>query len=243
MASPYETVIACVDELTDDTVRSMADLYLQHYDGSSDALFRQDLAEKDQAILLYSAQQLVGFTTLKVFQHAWQQGPIRIVYSGDTIVSPAHWGQQKLAFAWIAQIGRIKRQAPHLPLYWFLLVKGHRTFKYLAVFGKSFFPHWAQDRSDLQPLAEQLAREKFGALYNAGTGIVEFPQSRGHLCDALAQASAEELGKPATRFFLARNPGYRCGHELVCLCELELSNMMPLTARIFGHALADPVGT
>lgn len=112
MASPYETVIACVDELTDDTVRSMADLYLQHYDGSSDALFRQDLAEKDQAILLYSAQQLVGFTTLKVFQHAWQQGPIRIVYSGDTIVSPAHWGQQKLAFAWIAQIGRIKRQAP-----------------------------------------------------------------------------------------------------------------------------------
>ena len=58
----------------------------------------------------------------------------------------------------LTAIGQIKREAPDMPLYWFLLVKGHRTFKYLPVFGRSFFPHWAQDRGDLQPLAEQRHR-------------------------------------------------------------------------------------
>ena len=152
-----------------------------------------------------------------------------------------HWGQQELAFAWIARIGEIKAQAPDVPLYWFLLVKGHRTFKYLSVFGKSFHPHWQIDRSDLKPLADQLAHASFGHDYNPVSGVVEFSASRGHLKPFIAEPTEEELAKEATRFFLRKNPGYRQGHELVCLCELESVNMKPLTARIFNRALRSAV--
>jgi hypothetical protein len=217
----------------------MATLYLDNYDGSTEALFREDLADKDEIILLYHDRALVGFTTLKLYEVIWRGVPVRIVYSGDTIVSPAHWGQQELAFAWIKRIGQIKRTAQSMPLYWFLLVKGHRTFKYLSVFGKSFYPHWQLDRSDLKPLADQLATAKFGNAYSPLTGVVEFPESRGHLKQRIAHPTPEELTKPATQFFLRRNPAYLRGHELVCICELELSNMKPLTARVFRSGLEE----
>jgi hypothetical protein len=90
-------------------------------------------------------------------------------------------------------------------------------------------------------LGHQLAQEKFGDNYNSTTGVVEFRPSRGQLKLSLAQATPQELTKPATQFFLERNPGYRAGHELVCICELELHNMKPLTARIFQRALEESV--
>lgn len=235
----YKVVSQGSDALSDSTVDAMERLYLGHYDGSSSDLFRSDLHRKDEVLLLMSGDELAGFTTLETYDAQWNGGPIRVVYSGDTIVSVRHWGQQALASAWIRRIGEIKAQAPDVPLYWFLLVKGHRTFKYLSTFGKSFHPHWERPRNDLKPLADRLAGDRFGNAYNPDTGVVEFPESRGHLKTEIAFATHEELSKPGVRFFFERNPAYLDGHELVCVCELELHNMRPLTARIFGKALED----
>jgi hypothetical protein len=233
----YQSAVVAIKDLPSDTIIRMVKLYLDNYQGTSEALFRHDLAKKDEAIVLYSGAELVGFTTLRVYSENYLGAPVRIVYSGDTIVNRKDWGQQELAIAWIARIGEIKAQAPAIPLYWFLLVKGHRTFKYLSVFGKTFYPHWEIDRSNLKPLADQLANASFGHDYNPESGVVEFSESRGHLAPAIAEPTEEELTKEATRFFLSKNPGYRKGHELVCLCELELANMKPLTARIFSRKL------
>jgi hypothetical protein len=117
-----------------------------------------------------------------------------------------------------------------------VIVKGHRTFKYLPVFGKSFYPHWSVDRSDLKPLADFLATDMFGADYNPETGVIEFEHSRGQLKPEIAQPSAQELRKPSVRFFLQKNPNYQIGHELVCLCELEQSNMKPFTRRLAARS-------
>jgi len=215
----------------------MESLYLSNYDGSSEAIFRNDLSEKDEAILLFYDDQLIGFTTLKVYKDMWRGTPINIVYSGDTIVSPLHWGQQKLAFTWISRIGKIKQSLPTIPLYWFLLVKGHRTYKYLSVFGKTFYPHWEECREDLKALADHLANAKFGSDYSPETGVVSFPVSRGHLNTEIAHASPEEMSKVGTQFFFLKNPDYHLGNELVCVCELEEHNMKPLAARIFRQSL------
>ena len=185
--------------------------------------------------------QIVGFTTLQVYDYLWQGSPIRVVYSGDTVVARAHWGQQALAFRWIARMAEIKAEDPHKPLYWFVIIKGHRTFKYLPTFGKSFYPHWSIDRTDLKPLADFLAKDKFGEMYNESTGIVEFSESQGHLKQEIAYPTEEEMTKDSVKFFLEKNPNYLQGHELVCLCELEEENMKPLTKRIFRKAFNDRV--
>ncbi len=239
MPQSYRSAIVRVAELPDETVQDMAALYLHHFDGSSEEIFRGDLLDKDEVILLYCAGRLAGFTTVKFFEREWNARAVRVVFSGDTIVSPEHWGQQRLAFEWISRAGRFKRQEPAKPLFWFLLVKGHRTFRYLSAFSKVYFPHWSEDRTDLKSLADQLARERFGGDYKPDTGIVEFRPSRGHLRESIANARPDELAKPPVRFFLERNPGYRAGHELVCVCELAAHNLKPLAARVFQKGFED----
>jgi hypothetical protein len=236
MKDKYRTSIYAPTELSTQQRDDMATLYLSYYDASSPELFFSDLAKKTEVLLVSRQGRLVGFTTLETFP--WQRGDesIKIVYSGDTIVDPAHWGQQALAFAWIRRVGQIKYEQPELPMYWLLIVKGHRTFKYLPIFGKTFYPHWKDRNEELKELADELAREKFGHHYNPESGVVEFTRSRGQLKPTIAEPSATELRKECVRFFLAKNPHFRIGHELVCMCALEEGNMKPLTRRLFRQA-------
>ena len=233
----YQSTVVATKDLPSDTISRMASLYLANYEGSSEAMFRHDLAEKDDAILLHSGTELVGFTTLLAYPEDHSGSPIQVVFSGDTIVDRKHWGQQELAFTWIRRAAEIKARAPETPLYWFLLTKGHRTFRYLSAFGKTTHPHWEAERPDLKRLADHLANARFGRDYNPESGVVEFRTSRGHLAPCIAEPSEEDLAKEATRFFLRKNPGYRQGHELVCLFELESANMRPLAARLFDQTL------
>jgi hypothetical protein len=212
---------------------AMARLYLSLYDATSESVFLRDLQAKDEVLLLHADKRLVGFTTLRFFDSDWQGCPVRIVYSGDTVVDRSHWGQQALAFAWIQRAGRLRRADPERALYWFVLVKGHRTFRLLPAFAKTFHPHWAKGRDDLKPLADKLALELFADDYNPATGVVEFEPSRGQLKAEIAEPPAAARAREDVRFFLARNPGYVRGHELVCLCELEPGNLKPLARRLF----------
>jgi hypothetical protein len=229
----YEAKFTPLQDISLADRQAMASLYLGYFDGATQELFLADLEGKTEALLVYHQAQLVGFSTLQVYDHSWNGQPIRVIYSGDTIVAREHWGQQALAFSWIERMGEIKRMDPAIPLYWFLIVKGHRTFRYLPAFSKSFYPHYSLERPDLKPLADTLAREKFGGHYDAATGIVVFPSSRGHLKREIALPTAAERSKESVRFFLARNPNYARGDEMVCLCELDADNLKPLARRLF----------
>jgi len=232
----YQTLFKKIGDLTESDRKQITELYLSYFDGSSKEQVISDLEKKTEILLVYFEDALVGFSTLELYDFEWENSLIQLLYSGDTIVDQAHWGQQALAFAWIANLGKLKRDRPDVPLYWFVILKGHRTFKFLPAFGKSFYPHWSIDRSDLKPLVDALASQKFGSDYNPQTGIVEFAESRGHLNPDIAYPTENEKAKDSVRFFLEKNPNYLRGHELVCLCEISEQNMKPLTKRIFRRS-------
>ena len=232
----YQTLFKKIGDLTESDRKQITELYLSYFDGSSKEQVISDLEKKTEILLVYFEDALVGFSTLELYDFEWENYLIQLLYSGDTIVDQAHWGQQALAFAWIANLGKLKRDRPDVPLYWFVILKGHRTFKFLPAFGKSFYPHWSIDRSDLKPLVDALASQKFSSDYNPQTGIVEFAESRGHLNPDIAYPTKNEKAKDSVRFFLEKNPNYLRGHELVCLCEISEQNMKPLTKRIFRRS-------
>jgi hypothetical protein len=237
--SDYFTRIQQVRHLNPRELQRIVALYLQHYDAADEKQVITDLESKREILLLESKNAIVGFTSLQLFKHQWQNQPIRVVFSGDTVVDRSHWGQQALAYRWIRRIDEIKHEAPEIKLYWFVIIKGHRTYKYLPTFACSFYPHWSIDRTDLKPLADYLALDMFGKAYNSDNGVIEFDHSRGHLKPSIAEPTPEEKKKHAVRFFLERNPNYRIGHELVCLCELERSNMKPFTRRLLQYRQPD----
>ena len=71
-ASPYATSFEAVPALPEAVRREMAALYLGMYDGSSAALFFQDLEKKDEVLLVRDGPTLVGFTTFRFFEHDWR---------------------------------------------------------------------------------------------------------------------------------------------------------------------------
>jgi hypothetical protein len=239
----YWTECRPPSDLSDGLLSEMASLYRLCYEGTADAVFESDTREKKEVLLLWEGKRLVGFTTFTWYDLRHGGAERRIVFSGDTVIHPGHWGQPRLSFDWIRRMGRLKRSDPDRPLFWFLIVKGHRTFRYLPAFAKSFFPHWSSASGDLEKWAQFLAAQRFGDLYNPASGLIEFPESRGHLKEAYAAPSAREIQLEAVRFFMEKNPGFRRGHELVCLCELSADNLKPLARRLFEEGRRESLAT
>ncbi|MBD1891541.1 hypothetical protein H6F50_17855 [Coleofasciculus sp. FACHB-712] len=222
-------------------IRLMYDLYTQYYDGSSWEIFQQDLSNKDYVILLWNEEEkLQGFSTLAILSFEFEGKPKRAIFSGDTIIHHQYWGEQTLPLAWCRLAGKIKGEAMEQPLYWFLIVKGYRTYRYLSVFAQRFYPTWRYPTPvNYQALMDYLAQTKFGDDYDPASGLIRFPSSLGHLRGSWAEIKEGFQHKPDVRYFLERNPEYYKGHELVCLMELSEENMRSHAQRGFLEGLRD----
>ena len=233
--------IETVDGLGEDTVDDMFTLYSRYYDGTSEQLFRRDLAEKQYVIVLRdTGGRVQGFSTQVVTEHRFEGATIRTIYSGDTIVDHRRWGQKALAFTWLRMSGAIKAAAPAVPLYWFNPVMAYRTYRYMRILYRVFYP--AHDR-ETPPrelaLIDMLARERFEDAYDADKGLVRFPTPQGYLKSPWAKVPAKDRLKPDARFFHERNPGYVMGDLLICLAELAPANLRPLPERLFQQGMDD----
>ena len=217
------------------TRTDMYGLYARHYDATDHLRFQSDLDDKHFVVLLHDeAGALQGFSTIAEYERELDGRRIGVLFSGDTVIDAQHWGQQALAFAWLRFAGSRKALAPQRPLYWFLISKGHRTYRFLTAFAHAFWP--AYDRptpAAAQTLMNTLARERFGSAYDATSGLIRFARSQGHLQAPFASISEAHRRKREVEFFLNRNPGYADGDELVCLCELAAKNLRPIARRVF----------
>jgi hypothetical protein len=209
-------------------------LLLRHFDGVTRTQFERDLAEKDWVIELRRADTLLGFTTLRVHASVYDGEPITAIYSGDTIVAPEAWGTPALARAWIAGVNRVRAAIPSRRCFWLLLSSGFRTYRFLPVFWREFFPCYsAPTPAAAQRLLIQLAGEGYGDQFDAGSGIVRFPRPqrlRGHL----ASVPEGRDRNPHVAFFLTRNPGHHQGDELACLTEICETNLTAAGRRVVG---------
>lgn len=201
------------DKLTGLQRAAMLALMQAHFDGVTATQFATDLAEKNWVILLEDgAGNIRGFSTLLVYESA--VAPVRVVYSGDTIVDRAAWGSSVLARTWIAAVRELRAD------YWLLITSGFRTYRFLPVFWREFWPWW--NAPQVPPLLDALARERFGHCYEDGLVRFERPQVlRGELQEVPTGREVD----PHIAFFTSRNPGWARGDELVCLCDLSPANL------------------
>lgn len=216
-------------------VDRMYALFSRYFFGVDKRAFLRDLSNKDEVIFLTDqSSKIQGFSTVASLRHNRRGGPVQAIFSGDTIIDRSHWGELSLVQAFVKLAATKKAECPDLPLYWFLIVKGHRTFRFLPLFFKSFYPHWVMPTPRrLQGLMDGLAHERFGANYDRRSGTVRFPAGACRLKDAFAEIPEKDAGRPEVRFFLERNPGYRRGDELVCLAEIDERNLLPFALRGF----------
>lgn len=203
-----------------------------HYEGLCRERFDADLREKHWVILVRDAVNgaICGFST----QMTFRAGAATCLFSGDTIIDRDHWGDSALAGAW----GRLALRlidASDEPLWWFLASKGYKTFRFLPVFFREFYPHPERvTPAVVRGLVDAAAAHKFGRRYDPAAGVVRAAADR--LRPGVAEVTGERLRDPFVRFFAERNPGHAQGDELCCLAPLTRENFSPAAWRVIRAA-------
>lgn len=246
MISAQSEISSCLlplANLTSPQRTEMFRLLSGHFEGVGRAQFDQDLEEKNWIIRLQRDDRLVGFSTLLAYETSFCQEPVSVVYSGDTIVAREAWSSMALAQTWIASVNRLRAQFPHGRYYWLLLTSGFRTYRFLPLFWREFYPRFdAHTPGAVQRLLDQLAVERFGPQYDPVAGIVRFKHPQ-RLRNGLAGVPEGRKTNPHVAHFLARNPGYNLGDELVCLTELHESNLTSAGRRMVLARKHDSIGS
>lgn len=214
---------------------AMFDLMDQLYVNLRRESFERDLSEKQWLIRLAepTSGRLVGFSTQQLLEAKVDGEPMRALFSGDTVVERAHWGDMALASTWgNFALDLIHRYADQ-PLYWFLITKGFRTYRYLPLFFREFYPRYdAETPAELLPLVDALAGQVGGTHYDPKRQIIragddkEYVRAEFNACDERGRRDRH------VEYFVARNPGYERGDELCCLAPLTRENFTPLAWRM-----------
>jgi hypothetical protein len=222
--------------------RQMYTLLETYFSGTDRARFDRDLREKDAVILLRDASsgRIQGFSTLMRMVTQVDHKEVVAFFSGDTIVDREYWGETVLSRIWgrtvFAEADRIAAQHPATPVYWFLICSGYKTWRFLPVFFREFYPNAdGPTPPHIQRILDTLGTRKFGNEYLPGSGIIRF-HSATPLRRGVADVTDQRLRDPQVAFFARVNPGHAEGDELACLAELSRSNLTRAGRRMISDS-------
>ena len=215
-------------------------LLVGYFVGTTRAQFENDLAEKEAAIVLRDVEsgQIQGFSTLMRIAACVDEREIVAFFSGDTIVAQQYWGESELSRLWsrtvFAEADRILEKRPETGIYWFLICSGYKTWRFLPVFFRDFYPNpEAPTPSHVKYILDTLGDMKFGSQYNAGNGVVRL-RAATPLRSGVADVTEQRLRDPRVAFFAKMNPGHTYGDELACITEISRRNLTRAGERMVG---------
>lgn len=237
MTNKLTGTVVATSRLRREEIEQLYQLFSRYYLNVDRMMFNRDLREKGWILLLHDDAHIVrGFTSLMVYELEAAGRRIRVAFSGSTIIEPEVWGEQELVRTWTRFMAEQKAAVPELPLYWYLICSGYRTYLFLPLFYREFYPRFDRPTPPLeQHLLDTLGRQRYPDEYRDGVIHVERP--RECLRPELARPPAHKLKKPHVRFFFERNPGYARGDELACLAEFRLDNIRGFPRKIARQTL------
>lgn len=214
-----------VKTLKESQFTEMFHLFEAFYEDVAFERFCLDLKSKSQIILMLNhIGQIKGFSSVTDYEVKINQKTYRILYSGDTIISPDHWGTTVLVSTFTAHMMKLKLKNPHKEVWWFLLSKGYKTYLLLANNFLHYYPRMEESiPQEYRDLRAHLANLIYPGHYNNETGLLKFDRGEHeHLKHHVAPITEEMMiKKPKIRFFQEQNPEWEKGDELVCLGKIE----------------------
>jgi hypothetical protein len=219
-----------VDSLSRAQKQRMFELLQMYFEGADADIFHKDLQEKQWVILLLDSRDssIQGFSTQMLLECVVNQQLIKALFSGDTIINRSHWGEHELAKQWLRLAEQLISLYPQDRLYWFLISKGYKTYRFLPVYFKNFYPCYNKETPKFEKqIMDTLGYLKYPNNYCISDGVIHFSQETAYLKKGVADIDEKRLRDPHIRFFIEHNPLYSKGDELVCLAEISYDNFNP----------------
>jgi len=221
-------------------IERMFTLFEEYYEEVAFEAFAADLSKKDDVILLVDGRgEVQGFSTMKNLTVEVGGRTVRGLFSGDTVVARAYWGQRVLGRAFLAYLFRKKARHPFAPYWWFLISKGFKTYLLMANNFEEYYPR----PEGPTPPAEQAVLDAFASAlypgeYDPATGLISFDSSHGQVRRGVADITSELLENPKIAHFQRKNPTWFRGTELACIARMTWSMPLYYTAKAYAKAIA-----
>jgi hypothetical protein len=206
--------------------RAMFGVFARYYEQISRAQFDHDLDGKDLVILLFDGDGAIqGFSTIKHLEVRGADGRLhRGLFSGDTVVAEAFWGQRVLGHLFLRHLFAQKLRHPFAPYWWMLISKGYKTYLLMANNFAEHYPRYERETpANKQEVLDAFAASLFAGAYRKETGLIDFQRSLGQLKAGVAPITADMLEHPRIHFFNERNPTWSRGTELACIARMTWS--------------------
>lgn len=204
----------------------MWQLMQQYYAAVTEQQFLADLARKSVVIVLRDRGdgRLRGFSTLVKVHIRLDNQLFWGIFSGDTVIEQAYWGQRVLGKAFLHYLLVEKLKHPWQPLYWLLISKGYKTYLLMA---NNFAEHYPRCERPTPPHIQRIMDAFYTALYpkhyDTGSGLISVPGESCRLQDGVAGIAPALLqANPRAAFFQRRNPTWQQGSELACMARMTV---------------------
>ncbi|NLW48432.1 MAG: hypothetical protein GXY86_14010 [Firmicutes bacterium] len=217
--------IVAIKSLSVEDIKTMYELMDTFYDNMTWKNFMEDLNKKDYSIVLKDETNIIrGFSTQQIIHIPLGDGFVHGVFSGDTIIHKEYWGSAELFKIFARSFFRYEEQ--YGDFYWFLICKGYKTYRILPTFYNSFYPNYKEETpKEIRELIDAFGRFYSPGEYDEKTGVLCYKGVKDKLKENVADVSKERLKDRNIAFFVAKNPGYIKGNDLICVTKLSKSNL------------------
>ena len=224
--------ITPVTDLSEKHVHEMLRLMQAYYHNIGRAQFVKDLEEKDWVIILWEGDCIRGFSTQMLFDHDIEGHWIQVIFSGDTVIEKSYWRSLALPVAWGRLMLSILTERPDRELYWLLTSKGYKTYRFLPVFFREFYPSCTKEAPAFEKaLLCSLGRRKFGNRFDSESWTIRALDGAQYLRPGVADITEARRRDKDIAFFEKANPGHTKGDELVCIARCHEENINPFILR------------
>lgn len=229
-----------IKDLSDKLKKELFDLYYKYFENVSPEIFFEHISHKDDIILLKDSEENIirGFSTLKKMVFPFKDKKLPIVFTGDTIIHHKFWGYQELVRRYNIYCGEFASKFPEKGVFWFLITKGYKTYRYLPVFTKKYYPSYKEETPKYKKeLIDAIANHLYPKQYDPDTYLISFKDKIGNLRQGIGDITDHRLKNPDVKFFHKLNPTHIEGTELCSIAEMNEKNLRSVAKKYFMKAL------
>ena len=208
-----------------DIIRMHAIFEANYANGPMDN-FMSDLSKKDGVFLVRkkSTDEIVGFSTLGIYEFQHQGRTVRGLFSGDTIIERAYWGSRSLQTAFALKLFTEAIKRPFSRQYWLLISKGYKTYLLLTKNFPEHYPQRGQDHPRLKELVIDYCEMLFPGKLDQASMTLDFGDHANCLKQDVAGIDEDlKAREPDVAFFEKLNPHWQRGTELPCIGRADLA--------------------
>ncbi|CUS40349.1 MAG: hypothetical protein KBT77_09500 [Thalassolituus oleivorans] len=206
----------------------MHTIFNNYYENADLDTFILDMSKKSGVFVLkdLTNKRIVGFST-------WTEMPITYkgeqaigVFSGDTIVEEAYWGNKAMHTAFALQAVKTKLKNRGAKVFWLLISKGYKTFLLMTNNVPVHYPSINPDNqrnADLKEVVDTYCKALYPYAYDEKNQLLDFGDNYHALKSHVATISPSMRAENRNiQLFERLNPTWQRGTELPCVAEISL---------------------